>query len=317
MSFLFYSNNGDTMKKIIFYFLLILIIPTIIALRIEKEKKSEIKLVQNDFVRVKREEKDMIEKINLEDYVIGVVSGEMPISFLEEALKAQAVCARSYVLRKMEQNKEKEYDVVDTISNQVYQDNEELKEKWGNNYEKNYQKLKKIVEETKGEYLTYQGKIIETFFFSTSNGHTENSEEVFSKALPYLRSVESTWDEEVSPVFNSKIEMSLSDFYTKLNLPYQKNLSYEVLEKTESGSVKKIKINGIEYKGTTVRSKLGIRSTYFEFIVNGSNVEIITKGYGHGVGMSQYGALAMAKKGDNYEKILKYYYQGVEISKID
>lgn len=305
------------MKKIIFYFLLILIIPTIIALRIEKEKKSEIKLVQNDFVRVKREEKDMIEKINLEDYVIGVVSGEMPISFLEEALKAQAVCARSYVLRKMEQNKEKEYDVVDTISNQVYQDNEELKEKWGNNYEKNYQKLKKIVEETKGEYLTYQGKIIETFFFSTSNGHTENSEEVFSKALPYLRSVESTWDEEVSPVFNSKIEMSLSDFYTKLNLPYQKNLSYEVLEKTESGSVKKIKINGIEYKGTTVRSKLGIRSTYFEFIVNGSNVEIITKGYGHGVGMSQYGALAMAKKGDNYEKILKYYYQGVEISKID
>lgn len=305
------------MKKIIFYFLLILIIPTIIALRIEKEKKSEIKFIQNDFVRVKREEKDMIEKVNLEDYVIGVVSGEMPISFLEEALKAQAVCARSYVLRKMEQNKEKEYDVVDTISNQVYQDNEELKEKWGNNYEKNYQKLKKIVEETKGEYLTYQGKIIETFFFSTSNGHTENSEEVFSKALPYLRSVESTWDEEVSPVFNSKIEMSLSDFYTKLNLPYQKKLSYEVLEKTESGSVKKIKINGIEYKGTTVRSKLGIRSTYFEFIVNGSNVEIITKGYGHGVGMSQYGALAMAKKGYNYEKILKYYYQGVEISKID
>lgn len=317
MSFLFYPNNGDKMKKIIFYFLIILIIPTIIALRIEEEKKSEIKLVQNDFVRVKREEKDIIEKVNLEDYVIGVVSGEMPISFLEEALKAQAVCARSYVLRKMEQNKEKEYDVVDTINNQVYQDNEELKEKWGNNYEKNYQKLKKIVEETKGEYLTYQGEIIETFFFSTSNGHTENSEEVFSKALPYLRSVESTWDEEVSPVFNSKTEMSLSDFYTKLNLPYQKDLTYEVLETTESGSVKKIKINGVEYKGTTVRSKLGIRSTFFEFNVNGSNIEIMTKGYGHGVGMSQYGALAMAKKGYNYEKILKYYYQGVEISKID
>lgn len=308
---------GDKMKKIIFYFLIILIIPTIIALRIEEEKKSEIKLVQNDFVRVKREEKDIIEKVNLEDYVIGVVSGEMPISFLEEALKAQAVCARSYVLRKMEQNKEKEYDVVDTINNQVYQDNEELKEKWGNNYEKNYQKLKKIVEETKGEYLIYQGEIIETFFFSTSNGHTENSEEVFSKALPYLRSVESTWDEEVSPVFNSKTEMSLSDFYTKLNLPYQKDLTYEVLETTESGSVKKIKINGVEYKGTTVRSKLALRSTFFEFNVNGSNIEIMTKGYGHGVGMSQYGALAMAKKGYNYEKILKYYYQGVEISKID
>ena len=98
--------------------------------------------------------------------------------------------------------------------------------------------------------------------------------------------------------------MSLSDFYTKLDIPYTKTLNYEILEKTESGSIKKIKINNKEFKGTDVRKKLGIRSTFFEFKVNGSNIEIETKGYGHGVGMSQYGALAMAKKGYDYKSIL-------------
>lgn len=318
MSFLFYAKRGDIMKKIILFLFLLIFIPTMIALRIEQEKIEEEKfhLMENTLVRVKREKKNIIEEVSLEDYVIGVISGEMPISFHDEALKAQAVCARSYVIRKIEQNKNKDYDVVDTIQNQVYQDQDELKKKWKNNYEKNVQKLKKLVKETEGEYLTYNGKVIETFFFSTSNGHTENSEEVFSKALPYLRSVDSSWDSEVSPVFHSKVEMSLSDFYTKLDLPYQKKLDVKVLEKTEAGSVKKIKINGKTFKGTEVRTKLGIRSTSFEFQVNGSNVLIETEGYGHGVGMSQYGALAMAKKGYQYQEILKYYYQGTEITKI-
>jgi stage II sporulation protein D len=308
---------GDIMKRIIFFFLLILIVPTSIILNLkQKTESSKIEMINNQLVRVKRVSKGTIETVSLEDYVIGVISGEMPISFHEEALKAQAVCARSYVMRKINMNQEKEYDVVDTISNQVYQDIEQLKTKWKEDYDTNYQKLKKIVEETKGEYLTYDNEIIETFFFSTSNGHTENSEEVFSKALPYLRSVDSTWDEEVSPVFYSTEQMSLVDFYTKLDLSYSKNLKYEILEKTEAGSIKKIKINDKEFKGTEVRNKLGIRSTYFELEQVGSNVTIKTQGYGHGVGMSQYGALAMAKKGYTYQDILKYYYQGVEISKI-
>lgn len=296
----------------------IFLFPTLIVLNMKQKEEEKLKqeIITNSLVRVKRVEKNKIENVSLEDYVIGVVSGEMPISFEEEALKAQAVCARSYVLRKIEQNKEKEYDVVDTIQNQVYQDIHELQEKWKDNYEKNYEKLKKIVKATEGEYLTYGGKVIETFFFSTSNGYTENSEEVFTKALPYLRSVESSWDKEVSPVFKSSVEMSLSDFYAKLSVPYNAKLIYEILEKTEAGSVKKIKVNGTIMKGTEFRTKLGIRSTYFTLIQNGSNVEINTQGYGHGVGMSQYGALAMSKKGYTYQEILKYYYQGVEISKI-
>ncbi len=310
------------MKKLLIFFTIILVVPTIIALTISKkeEQKKQGSIINNQItnnrtVRVRRVSKDKIEEVPLEDYVLGVVSGEMPISFTEEALKAQAVCARTYVIRKMENNKDKEYDVVDTIDNQVYQDIEQLKNKWKDKYEENIKKLKKIVEETKEEYLTYDGKVIEVFFFSTSNGHTENSEEVFTKALPYLKSVDSSFDEEVSPVFKAEVEMSLSDFYTKLSLPYNKKLEYEVTERTEAGSVKKVKINGKEYKGTEVRRLLGIRSTYFEFVVNGTNILIKTTGYGHGVGMSQYGALALSNKGYTYDKILKYYYQGVEIQK--
>jgi stage II sporulation protein D len=312
------------MKKIFFFFLVVLLVPTgiIFLLLREKEPKKNGSIIHNGssiedkIVRVKRVSKDTIEEVPLEDYVVGVVSGEMPISFSDEALKAQAVCARTYVIRKMDNNKDKEYDVVDTIDNQVYQDLEELKNKWKEKYDENIKKLKKIVKETEREYLTYDGKVIEVFFFSTSNGHTENSEEVFTKALPYLKSVDSSFDEEVSPVFKKEVEMSLSDFYTKLSLPYAKQLEYKVLERTQAGSVKKIRINGEEYKGTEVRKLLGIRSTYFEFIVNGTNVLIKTTGYGHGVGMSQYGALALSNKGYTYDKILKYYYQGVEIQKI-
>lgn len=312
------------MKKLLLYLFVLLVIPICIICLFpkEKEQKKHGSIINNitsddKIVRVKRVGKDKIEEVPLEEYVLGVVSGEMPVSFSIEALKAQAVCARTYVIRKIENNKEKDYDVVDTIDNQVYQDIEQLKEKWQGKYEENMQKLKRIVKETENEYLTYDGKVIEVFFFSTSNGHTENSEEVFTKALPYLRSVDSSFDAEVSPVFKKEVEMSLNDFCTKLNLPYQQKLDVEVLERTQAGSVKKIKINGKEFKGTEVRKLLGIRSTYFELEVISSNVLIKTTGYGHGVGMSQYGALALSNKGYTYDKILKYYYKDVEIKKLN
>ena len=286
----------------------------ILSFKKEIEKNTLTKIT-NDKVRVNRTKLNKIEEVELEEYVKGVVASEMPITFDIEALKAQAVCARSYVLRKKEQNKDKEYDVVDTIQNQVYQDIDELKNRWKDKYDEYIEKLNKVVEETKGEFITYNNEIIETFFFSTSNGHTENSEEVFQKKLPYLRSVDSSWDEETSPVFHATKEMSLSDLYTKLSLPYNKNLTYKILEKTESGSIKKISINGKEFKGTVVRQKLGLRSTYFEIEQNGSNITFKTTGNGHGVGMSQYGALSMAKKGYKYDEIIKYYFKNTEISK--
>lgn len=303
------------MKKIIIVTLLIIIIPYIVVTMFIEDDQIKFKFVSNMQVRVKKEDESII-SVPFEDYILGVLAGEMPVSFELEALKAQAVAARSYVMKKMEQNYDQDYDVVDTVMNQVYLDEATLREKWQDSYEEKINKLKQAVLETKGEYLTYDNEVIEAFFFSTSTGKTENSEEVFSSKLPYLRSVDSSWDEEVSPVFNDSEEYSLVDFYSKLNLNYNENLTIEVLETTSTGRIKKIKINNQEYTGNDIYNKLGLRSTFFEIDKIGTNVIINTKGYGHGVGMSQYGALAMAKKGYTYDQILKYYYQGVEISKL-
>lgn len=305
------------MKKIILILTIILLIPYLIVTLFIKEDISKIKFIFTDEqkVRVKQTDNGNIIEIPLEEYIMGVIAGEMPLSFEEEALKAQAVAARSYVLKKISQNYKNEYDVVDTVLNQVYLDDETLKNKWQDTYYEKIEKIKRIVLDTKGEYLTYNGEVIEAFFFSTSTGYTENCEEVFIEALPYLRSVESHYD-EISPVYETQSIFSLNEFYQKLNLKYSDLININILKTTSTGRIKKIKINDKEFTGSEVASKLQIRSNFFEIKQNGNQVIVNTKGYGHGVGMSQYGANGMAKEGYNYEQILKHYYTGVEISKI-
>ncbi|MBP3461707.1 MAG: stage II sporulation protein D [Bacilli bacterium] len=304
------------MKKIIFVVLSIIIIPYIVVTLFIKDDEIKFKFVSNNVVRVKREATNEIEIVPFEEYVKGVLAGEMPASFHIEALKAQAVAARSYVLKKMVDNKNKEYDVVDTIENQVYLDDETLKKNWKNNYENNMNKIKKAIIETKGEYLTYDNEIINAFFFSTSSGKTENCEEVFVQDLPYLKSVDSSWDIEISPVYNNVKTFTLKEFYQKIGLKYQEKLEIEIVNYTKSGSIKTIKINNKTFKGTDIRSKLSLKSTSFSIKKENKEIIITTKGNGHGVGMSQYGAYGMAKEGYNYEEILKHYYTGVEIKKI-
>ena len=305
------------MKKIIIFSVIILLIPFLIVnIFIKEEKKKQIGLkIKNDkIIKVKRDN-NTIENVLFEDYIVGVLAGEMPADFEMEALKAQAVAARSYVIKKIEQNKNVDYDILDTVMNQVYINNEQMKEKWQNNYKKNLNKIKKAVNTTKGEYLTYDGKVIEAFFFAISNGKTENVEDVFSEKLPYLRSVDSNWDKEFK-AFNATTTFSLDEFYFNLGLEYNKNLNIKIIEKNNTGSIKRLKVNGKEFKGTDFRTKLKIRSTFFTIKQQGDKVIINTNGYGHGVGMSQYGAQSMALNGYKYDEILKYYYQGVEISKI-
>lgn len=303
------------MKKIIITILLIILIPYVIVTLFIKDEEIKFQFISNDIVRVKREKTGVIEEVPFEEYVKGVLAGEMPASFHIEALKAQAVAARTYVLKKIEENKEKDYDVVDSVKNQVYLDEETLKKNWGKNYTKNINNIKQAILETKGEYITYEDEIITAFFFSTSNGKTENCEEVFVEKLPYLKSVDSTWDIEVSPVYNDEKTFTLKEFYSKLGLKYSENLEVKVLSYTEGNSVKNIKINNTIFKGTDVRYKLGLKSADFTITKNNKDVKITTKGNGHGVGMSQYGALAMAKNGYKYDEILKYYYKNVEIQK--
>ena len=303
------------MKKLIITTLIIILIPFIIVTIFIKDETIKFNFISNSVVRVKRENGN-IDRVFFEEYVKGVLAGEMPTSFDLEALKAQAVAARSYVLKKMEQNKEQDYDVVDTVMNQVYLDDATLKEKWKDKYEEKNNKIKQAIVETKGEYMTYNNEVIEAFFFSTSTGKTENSGEVFQTQLPYLKSVDSAWDEEVSPVFSQDNNLSLEEFYQKLNIEYNPNLKIEITKTTSTGRIKELKINDHEFKANDIYQKLNLRSTFFDIKQKDNQVEITTKGYGHGVGMSQYGALAMAKKGYKYQDILQYYYQGVEIKKL-
>ena len=279
-------------------------------------KEIELKTDENIKVRVKRLQKDKIDEIELNEYVLGVLAGEMPISFELEALKAQAVASRSYVLKRLDYNKDKDYDVVDSVTNQVYLDNEHLKKAWGDNYIKNINKLKTAVNETFNEYLECDGQIADALFFSTSNGYTENSELVFNFAVSYLKSVSSPWDKEVTTAFKTTKEMSLQEFYERLNLPYQEKIKIENIDRSATNRILKIKINNQEFTGREIYNKLKIRSTDFTIEQENTNVIITTIGYGHGVGMSQYGALGMAKKGYNYKEILTHYYQNTQIKKI-
>ena len=304
------------MKKLIIVTAVIISIPFFVVeffkVPEKKLKEIELKYLSNIMVRVKRSSGN-VESVPLEEYVVGVVAGEMPVSFELEALKAQSVASRTYVMKRLGGNGE--YDVVDTVSNQVYLDDNELKEKWKDNYVSYINKVRQVVNETSMECLEYDGELIDAMFFSTSNGYTEDSGEFFSTSLPYLKSVDSSYDKEVSSVFQDSKNISLQEFYERLGLSYQSSLKITDVSRTNSHRVKSLKINGKEFSGKDVYYKLGLRSSDFEIELVGSNVVIQTKGYGHGVGMSQYGALGMAKKGFSYREILMHYYTGTTLVK--
>lgn len=300
------------MKKFIMTTIIIVLIPFFVIKTFIKIDNINMKYISSKTIKVKNEKTGEIKEIPFEEYIKGVVSGEMPANYELEALKAQAVAARSYALYHMNG---KEFDVTNTTSTQVYLEDKDLKEKWKEDYEKNIKKIEKAIKETSGECLTYKGEKVDAMFFAVSTGKTENSEEVFVSKLPYLRSVSSAWDEK-SPVFTDTVTMNIKDFYNNLNIPYEEKLKIEILEKTSTGRIRKLKINGQEINGRDIQTKLKLRSNYFEIIKKDNNIIINTKGYGHGVGMSQFGANEMAKEGSDYKKILKHYYEGTEITKI-
>jgi stage II sporulation protein D len=306
---------GGTMKKILLFSFIFIIIPTIIIFYLVIEPISNnFKFTKNTTVKVYRSTSKVIEEVLLENYVMGVVAGEMPASFNIEALKAQAVAARTYIMFKMLHNKNKKYDVIDTVLNQVYIDDKELKKKWGKNYTKYKNKVKQAVKETAYQYVTYNGEVIDALFFSTSGGYTENSEDIFYTKLDYLKSVKSDWD-KISPVFKEQNEYEISDFCKMLHITCKNKPVIKVLSKTKGGKINIIMINNKKFTGKNIVKIFNLRTTNFTINVD-SKVIITSHGYGHGVGMSQYGAEGMARVGYKYDEILKYYYTGVEIKKI-
>ena len=252
---------------------------------------------------------DDVITLDLEEYVVGVLACEMPASFDEEALKAMSVAARTFALYKINNNNN--YILNSDVSDQCYISIEQMKLKWKNDFDKYYNKILNVVNKTKYEYMTYNDEVILSFYFAISNGYTENVENVFSEKLDYLVSVDSSWDSKYD--FKSEIiKYSLDEFYSKLNINYSDDLSIEY-DKSVTNRINYIFVNGCKFKGTVFRKLLSLKSTDIEIIYEGDFVYIKTKGYGHGVGMSQYGANYMALNGYNYKDILKHYYTGIDI----
>ncbi|SEG62181.1 stage II sporulation protein D [Paenibacillus sp. UNC499MF] len=264
-----------------------------------------------------------IQTVSLEQYVKGVVAAEMPAEFSEEALKAQAIAARTYIVRRIlaedfSNVPVKEAWVTDTIQHQAYLTDDQLRKQWtGTAYESNSKKVDAAVKATADLILTYEGKPIQATFFSTSNGYTEDVRNVWGSEVPYLKSVGSPWDEKLSPKFKQTITLSYKDILQKMGLPASSSLnsgSVKVMERTASKRVKTATIAGKTFTGKEIREKLGLNSTDFEAALSGADWTFTVKGYGHGVGMSQWGANGMAKEGKKAEEITAYYYPGAKLT---
>ncbi|MFD1780309.1 stage II sporulation protein D [Fredinandcohnia salidurans] len=312
-------------------FVLILLIPSMLVIpfsdkgagKLAEERQSnpeppQIASGPTVEVAVHRVSAQKIENVPLEEYVVGVLAMEMPADFELEALKAQALAARTYVVRQMLSEQKLKVpngaDVSDTVSHQVYKNNEELKAQWKGDYDWKIEKIRQAVKETQGQIITFNGEPIDAVFYSTSNGYTEDSENVWKNAVPYLKSVESPWDVNTEK-FHSQVNMPVSEFENKLGIKLGNgNDIGKITSRTKSNRVASVEVGGKTFTGVQVRDALGLRSSDFSWERKGSHIVIQTKGYGHGVGMSQFGADGMAKEGKSYKDIVTHYYQGVEIS---
>ncbi len=254
-----------------------------------------------------------VEKMELESYLVGVLLAEMPTTFEPEALKAQAVVARTFTLRHTLHPKHDNGDIcTDPNCCQGWKDPRTYEDPEG------VQIAQQAVQSTKGEVLTYGGEPIDATFFSASGGRTEAAVAVWGGDVPYLQSVESP--EEDSPYEENQVVYTLEEF-KKLILAAapEADLSgppetwFQKVEATEGGGVESLQIGGVTFAGTTLRRVLGLRSTVFSVSVTDTELFISTKGFGHRVGMSQYGAEAMARKGSTYQEILYHYYQEVAL----
>ncbi len=253
-----------------------------------------------------------ISNLDLEEYIIGVVAAEMPASFQMEALKAQAVASRTYAIYKISTSNGS-YDVVTDISNQSYIDLDKMHEKWQDDFDIYYNKIKEAVNSTKNQIMTYNDQVIEAYYFAMSNGYTEDSSLVFSESRDYLQSVASLNELNLKN-FEVIKELDTSYVCNKLNI----NCPIEIqnIERSATHRVNTITINNKKFKGTEVRKLLELRSTDFDINISNDQVIFTTRGYGHGVGMSQYGANELAKDGKSYLDILNYYYKNIQINSI-
>jgi len=300
------------MKKIVviglIFILIVVMIPVTLGSIYAGAMRSSNVSEQDFIVTVYRSETSEHEEVELERYLIGVVAAEMPALFHMEALRAQAIAARTYVIRILENQ---DY-ILDTVMHQAFLDDDQLRERWGDNFDRHFATIEEAVTSTQGMVLAYDDQLITPMFFAMSSGATENSEDVFSSARPYLRSVASVGYEDHE---NFSVETRFS--FDQLQAIFEDDTisrrNIEVAQLSEGGNVLEINIGSNTYTGREVRERLGLRSAAFSIETSRRGILITTYGHGHGVGMSQNGANAMAQNGYDYVEILEHFYQGVEL----
>lgn len=269
------------------------------------EPKDTKKTIKEKDKMVVLKEDNTTEKMELEEYLVGVVACEMPVLYGSEALKTQAIASRTYAVVKSNKN----LALAKTTDDQCFITDDEMKNKWEDKYLEYKQVVIDAVNDTKGVVITKDKELLTTFYFSTSNGYTESSEDVFNRSG--IESVESLWDKNSNNYIRetkftkSELESILGKFNT-----------IEIKKRNDTHHVELVRVDTKEYTGIEFRHKLNLRSTDFEISINNQEYTLTTYGYGHGVGMSQYGASYMAKNGYSYEDILKYYYGNIEFIKI-
>ena len=304
---------------------------------VEKDKISVEEVynfVETNNIKVYLSDKNEIIDMGLEEYIKGVVCAEMPASYELEALKAQAVAARTYAINKMiehKQNKDNMHpqaDVCDDSTHcQAYIPSNERIENWNSSGLDGLQlwdKIEEAVISTNGQIITYDSQPIKAFFHANSGGKTEDVELVWGGGeIPYLKSVatsgETGYSQYSSSVSVTKEELNniMKEKYEIFKIDYSKEDAIKIKEVSESQRVQSIKIGNIELSGVDVRKIFGLKSTIFEVKVLENSVEFSVIGYGHGVGMSQTGANELAKNGNNYEQILHHYYTNVDITNME
>ena len=334
------------MKKVLIYFLIFLLICFIIPALLtkgavngavqkeEKDKNEEAKIEEEKYnynkyrtIKLLHAKTGEVEEVELDTYLCNVVSAEMPADFEEEALKAQAIVARTYTIYKIKNKKHDNADICDDSNCcQAWISKEDRLNRWNEEQrEANWQKIENCVKATQGKIITYNNEPINAFFHSNSGGKTEIPVNVWGGGtdLPYLQVVETSGEDEYSQ-YSSQVEFTqeelinkLKEKYSDISIDFNNQDDIKILEYTDSGRVKTIKFGNHNISGTEARTILGLKSTNFSIVRENEKIKFDVKGYGHGVGMSQTGADSMAKQGKNCEEIIKHFYVGVEIKNIN
>ena len=294
---------------------------------IDGQTEQEYDYKQYNTIQLLHASTGEVEELTLDTYLYGVVSSEMPASFEKEALKAQAVVARTYTIYKIQNNSQK-HEGADICDNsaccQAWISKEDRLAKWEESTREEYwNKIVTAVEETKGKIITYEGKPINAFFHANSGGKTETTLNVWGgSGYPYLQTV-ATAGEEGYTQYQSEVICTKQEFTDKIKekhsdftIDFSQANCIQVLEYTDGDRVKTIQIGNLSFSGVEIRTIFGLRSANFTITIEGDNIKFSVLGYGHGVGMSQTGADSMAKAGSDYVEIIKHFYTGVEVEDV-